>query len=235
MLTLDSITFFFYSWIISTEPPSKKRKASCDPISTWIDNIHPNVPPPSKADSSWTGKPPPSLTLGSTWSSLNSALTNNIWLTQKIQLPTGVRKGLKKPYIEVEENGIYSDYDEMTGQEWDKVVTSPLKHSAHATSSVSLTCISNIIFTRTLSPKTNQSPSPLPKHQRISRNPTFLMGLTLKYFAAPSFLPSSHTTLARGTHGTDNHPPYAARSILSWSRQVEWTLKSTPKGPSIKM
>ena len=42
---------------------------------------------------------------------------NNIWLTQKTQLPTGVWKGLKKPYIEVEENGIYSDYDEMTGQE----------------------------------------------------------------------------------------------------------------------
>ena len=63
------------------------------------------------------------------------------------QLPTGIRKGLKKPYIKVKENGIYSDYDETTGQGWDKVVTNPLKHGAHATSSVSLTCISNIKFT----------------------------------------------------------------------------------------
>ena len=56
-------------------------------------------------------------------------------------------KGLKKPYIEVEENGIYSDYDKTIGQEWDKAVTSPLKHGARATSSVSLICISNIKFT----------------------------------------------------------------------------------------
>ena len=69
--------------------------------------------------------------VGSTWPLLHLALTNGIWITQNIQLPTGT----KKVYIKVEERGIYSDYNK-TGQEHHKAVSSPLKYGVHATSSV---------------------------------------------------------------------------------------------------
>lgn len=136
MLTLDPITLFFYSRIVSNNdqdhPPSKKRRGTRDSIYTWIDDTLDAPPPPSRANSKTSFNPPPSLTVGSTWSSSNSALTNGIRITQNTRLPTGT----KKANIKVEEKGIYSDYDETTGQERDKAVSSPLKNGARATSSV---------------------------------------------------------------------------------------------------
>ena len=139
MLTLDSTMLFFYSRIVSNndqEPPSKKIKAYCESISTWVDNVRPNAPPPpSRVASSQTGtssKHPPPLTVGSTHSSANSVLTNTIWITQNTQ-----RANVKRePHIQAEDHGIFSDYNETIGREWDRALTSPLKNGVHATSSV---------------------------------------------------------------------------------------------------
>ena len=140
MLTLDSTTLFFYSHIISNNdksgPPSKKRKAECDPIAAWIDNIKPNALPPSRAASSTSkttsrtaasSHPPPSLTAGSTCSSY-STLTNTIRITQNSQLPTtAVKKEPKEAHIEVEDKGVFSDYDETEGQERERALASGVK------------------------------------------------------------------------------------------------------------
>ena len=118
MLTLDSTTLFFYTRIISSDNhyPSKKRKADRESISTWVDNVKPNAPA-SRAASSRTGTiPPPALTAGSTRSSSNSVLTNNIRITQSTQLATNGKKR-KEPRIEVDDDGMFSDYEEMTGRE----------------------------------------------------------------------------------------------------------------------
>ena len=137
MLTLDSTTLFFYSHIVSNndqEPPSKKIKAYHESISTWVNNIRPNAPPPpSRVASSWTGtssKHPPPLTVGSTHSSANSVLTNTIQITQNTQWANIKRE----PHIQ--DHGIFSDYNETTGLEWDRALTSPLKNGVCATSSV---------------------------------------------------------------------------------------------------
>ena len=119
MLTLDSMTLYFYSHIVSNnnqEPPPKKRKPNS--ISTWINNIEPNAPPPSRAASSTThasSKLSPSLMAGSTHSS-NSVLTNAIKVTQNTQVAA---TNIKKEYtcIEVKDDGTLSDYNETTGQE----------------------------------------------------------------------------------------------------------------------
>ena len=151
MLTLDSTTLFFYSRIVSNNdpaPPSKKRKADRNNISNWVDTIKPNAPPPPSRAASSTGKttsrtatsshPPPSLTAGSTRSS-NSTLTNTIRVTRNPQLPTTtVKKEPKEPHIDLEDNGIFSDYDETTGRERERAVASSLKHGVRATSSVSV-------------------------------------------------------------------------------------------------
>ena len=153
MFTLDPLTLFFYSRITSfndqDQPPSKKRRATRDPIYTWIDNVPPNAPPPSVAGSKTTAlfKPPPSLTAGSTRTSSNSAPTNNTRITQKIQPRNVVTKEPKEAIITVEDNGIYSDYDETTGLERDKAVASSPKRGARATSSVGPTHIFSIKFT----------------------------------------------------------------------------------------
>ena len=139
MLTLDSTILFFYSHIVSNndqEPPSKKIKAYHESISTWVNNVRPNAPPPpSRVASLWTGtlsKHPPPLTVGSTHSSANSVLTDTIRITQNTQ-----RANIKRePHIQVEDHGIFSDYDETTGQERDRALTSPLKNGVRATSSV---------------------------------------------------------------------------------------------------
>ena len=116
MLTLDSTTLFFYTCIISSDNhyPSKKRKVDHESISTWVDNVKPDAPA-SRAASSRTGTiPPPALTAGSTRSLSNSILTNNIRITQSTQLATNGKK-CKEPHIEVDDNGMFSDYEEMTG------------------------------------------------------------------------------------------------------------------------
>ena len=151
MLTLDPTTLFFYSCIVNNNdpaPPSKKRKANCNNISNWIDTIKPNAPPllsraasSTNKTTSWTATsshPPPSLTAGSTRSS-NSTLTNTIRVTQNPQLPTTtVKKEPKEPHIGVNNNGIFSDYDETTDREQEQAVASSLNHGVHATSSVSV-------------------------------------------------------------------------------------------------
>ena len=120
MLTLDSITLFFYSQIVGNndQPPSKKKRAVRDPISTWIKNVPPNMLPPNRPDDSRTVSsfnPLPSLMVGATGPSLNSALTNDIRIMEK---------------------GIYSDCNETIGQERDEAVSSPFKNGVRATSSV---------------------------------------------------------------------------------------------------
>ena len=138
MLTLDSTTLYFYSHIVSNnnqERPPKKRKPNS--ISTWIDNVEPDAPPPSRASSTTrtSSRLPPSLTAGSTCSS-NSVLTNAIKVTQNTQVAA---TNIKREYtcIEVEDDGTLSDYNETTGQEREKALTSPFKNGVHATSSVS--------------------------------------------------------------------------------------------------
>ena len=86
--------------------------------STWINNMEPNVSPPSRAASSTThtsSKLSPSLMAGSTHSS-NSVLTNAIKVTQNTQVATA---NIKKECIciEVKDDRTLSDYDETTGQE----------------------------------------------------------------------------------------------------------------------
>lgn len=205
MLTLDPITLFFYSHIVSNndqEPPSKKRKPA-DPISTWIESVQDNAPPSSRAASS-TGKsnsqtttslhPPPSLTAGSTRSSSNSVLTNNILITANPPLPTTTaKKEPKEARIEVRDGGAFSDYDETNGQERERALAGPPKHGVRATSSVSLTClffsILNLpLLVRTWSPRTKRSPLWLPGLRSLSRRPNSLMGSTTSSSAAPSFL-----------------------------------------------
>ena len=102
------------------------------------------MPPPSVAGSKITAsfKPPPPIIAGSTQSSSTSALTNNTQITQKFQACNVVIKEPKEVIITVEDNGIYSDYDETTGLKWDKAIASPPKRGAHATSSVGPTHIS---------------------------------------------------------------------------------------------
>ena len=148
MLTLDSTTLFFYSRIVSNNnkpvPLSKKRKAEHDPISTWIDNVKPHAPPPSRASSTskstlWSASfnPPPSLTIGSTCS-LHSTLTDSIRITQNVLLPTtAINKEPKEACIEVTDKGVFSDYDETEGQEREKALASGTKHGVHASSLVS--------------------------------------------------------------------------------------------------
>ena len=138
MLTLNSMTLYFYSRIVSNnnqEPPPKNRKPNS--ISTWIDNIEPNAPPPSRASSTTCtlSKLPPSLMAGSTHSS-NSVLTNAIKVTQNTQVAaTNIKR--EYAYIEVEDDGTLSDYNETTAQEREKALTSPFKNTVCATSSVS--------------------------------------------------------------------------------------------------
>ena len=139
MFTLDSIVLFFYSSIASNDEayPSKKRKASHGSISTWVDNVEPNPPPPSQAASLRTGSSsqhPPSLTADSTHSMANSVLTGTIQVTQNTQLANV--KECKVPHIQVEDYGAFSDYNETTCQEQDRALTSPLNNGVHATSSV---------------------------------------------------------------------------------------------------
>ena len=138
MLTLDSTTLNFYSHIVSNnnqEPPPKKRKPNS--TSTWIDNVEPNAPPPSRASSMTCtlSKLPPSLTAGSTRSS-NSVLTNAIKVIQNTWVAD---TNIKREYacIEVKDDRTLSDYNETTGQEREKAFTSPFKNGVHATSSVS--------------------------------------------------------------------------------------------------
>ena len=54
---------------------------------------------------------------------------------------TDIKKESREPHIKVEDNGIFSDYDEMMGQEWDQAFTSPFKNSVCATNSVDCTYI----------------------------------------------------------------------------------------------
>ena len=72
---------------------------------------------------------------GSTRSS-NSVLTNAIKVTQNAQVAA---TNIKRDYacIEVKDDGTLSDYDETTGQEREKALTSPFKNGVCATSSVS--------------------------------------------------------------------------------------------------
>ena len=137
MVTLDSTTLYFYSCIVSNnnqEPPPKKRKPNS--ISTWIDNIEPNAPPPSRASSTTRtlSKLPPSLMAGSTCSS-NSVLINAIKVTQNTWVAA---TNIKREYacIEVKDDRTLSDYNETTGQEQEKAFTSPFKNVCD-TSSVS--------------------------------------------------------------------------------------------------
>ena len=137
MLTLDSTTLFLYTHIISSNNhyPSKKRKADHESISTWVDNVKPDAPA-SRAARLRTGTiPPPALTAGSTRSLSNSILTNNIQIAQSTQLATNGKRR-KEPCIEVDNNGMFSDYEEMTGREWDRAISSPPKNGECATSSV---------------------------------------------------------------------------------------------------
>ena len=234
MLTLDSTTLFFYSRIVSSNdksgPPSKKRKAECDPIAAWIDNIKPNALPPSRAASSTSkttsrtaasSHPPPSLTAGST-RSLYSTLTNTIWITQNSQLPTtAVKKEPKEAHIEVEDKGVFSDYDETEGQERERALASGVKHGVRATSSVSHILIFSLIlglpsFTRIWSPRTHQSLWHLPPKPRShSKKLAFPMGSTMSSSTAPSFPPLSHITLAKETLGIVQHPSCLVRFVLS--------------------
>ena len=133
MLTLDSTTLFFYSRIISINnmgPPSKKRKAECDLISTWIDNVEPGALPTYTSSL----RPPP-LTTGTTRSS-SSALTNTIRVTQNT---FAIKTEPKEARIEVIDQGAFSDYDETEGQEREVALASKVKHGVRATSTVSLT------------------------------------------------------------------------------------------------
>ena len=174
MLTLDSTTFFFYSCIISNKdkpvPPPKKRKAKCDPISTWIDNVRPSTLPSRAANKtskttlqSATSHSPPSLMAGLTCS-LNSTLTNTIHITQNALLPTtAIKKECKEVHIEVMDNGAFSDYNKTEGQGWERALASGVKHGVHATSSVShihifWSILALPLFTRTSSLSTHQSP-----------------------------------------------------------------------------
>ena len=56
--------------------------------------------------------------------------------SESLKILNYVPTSTEKAYIKVEEKGIYSDYNETTGQEQDKAVSSPLKNAVHTTSSV---------------------------------------------------------------------------------------------------
>ena len=57
--------------------------------------------------------------------SLNSTLTNTIWITQNSQLPTtAVKKEPKDAHIKVEDKWVFSDYDETEGQEQEREMAS---------------------------------------------------------------------------------------------------------------
>ena len=204
----------------------------------WFDNIEPNAP--SRAASSTTCTSPmlpPSLTAGSPHSS-DSVNTNAIQVTQNTQVAA---TNIKKEYtcIEVEDNGTLSDYNETTGKEEEKALTSPFNNGVHATSSVIHSYIYwlNLVppFTRIWSPKTGQSLSQLPRLQSLLSNLTSLMGSTMKFSTVLSFLLLLPTILARMTHRTTPSPSCAMRSTLFWGQQVEWTSKLILKGPSIRM
>ena len=165
MLTLDLTMLFFYSHLISNtnqEPPSRKKKANHQTISTWINNVDDNAPLPSRAATLRTGSLPkhlPPLMSSSTCSSSNSVLTNTIQISQNTQ-PTTTDKECKKPYIRVEDEGIFSDYEKMTSQEQDIALTLPLKKwCAHYQLSKYFLKYFYILillpFTRTWSPKTS--------------------------------------------------------------------------------
>ena len=95
--------------------------------------------------------------------SSDSTLTNTIGITQNSQLPTmAVKKESKDAHIEVEDKGVFSDYDETEGQEQERAMASGIKHGVHATRSVSHILIFSLIlglpsFTRIWSLRTHQS------------------------------------------------------------------------------
>ena len=246
MLTLDSTTLFFYSRIVSNNdksgPPSKKRKAERDPITAWIDHVQPNAPSPSRAASSsskntsWTvtsSRPPPSLMARSTHSS-NSTLTNTIRITQNPQLPTtAVKKEPKKARIDVEDNGVFSDCDEMEGQERERALASGVKHGVRVTSSVSHLLIFSLtlglpLLARIWSPRTHRSLLCLPpKPQSHSKKLAFPRGSTTSSSSTPSFLPLSHIWVVKEILGIVQHPSCVAKFVLSLDIQAKLTLRST--------
>ena len=120
MLTLDEMTLFFFSFVLSSlnddKPgPLKKHKT---PVSKWLNGVPPTTPPPSRSDggSILSSTRVPSLTIGSTRSMTTSVLTQGIRVTQK-KFPHPPKAELIKSYIEVGEWGAISHYDKTQGRE----------------------------------------------------------------------------------------------------------------------
>ena len=120
MLTLDEMTLFFFSFVLSSlddDKPGPLKKCKT-PVSRWLDGVPPTTPPPSRSDggSILSSTHVSSLTIGSTHSMTTSVLTQGIRVTQK-KFPHPPKAKLIKSYIEVGEWGAISDYDKTQGRE----------------------------------------------------------------------------------------------------------------------
>ena len=134
MLTLDEMTLFFYSYILSSldnnKPgPPKKCRGNCD-VSKWLYDTNPISSPQSRSPSPLTTKHTAShdrhVTVGSSCMTTASVLTQGINITQK-KVPLKSQVKALERYIKVAEDGAILDYDETQGAEQDAVMASPVK------------------------------------------------------------------------------------------------------------
>lgn len=142
MLTLDETTLFFYSYILSSfdndKPrPSKKHKG--DDVSKWLNTIPISLPHKSTTKTASCGSTNscvPSLTVGSSYSTTTSVLTQGINITKRKHPHPLSKVEALETYIEVVEDGPILDYDETQGEEQEIAMVSPTKGHQHVSSEV---------------------------------------------------------------------------------------------------
>lgn len=160
MLTLNPTTLFY--WNLSNPPAKKVKYSESQGIEVWSKTIpRSSKPPPSQPTSraqSQTGTQnsfktlyssksqavTPSLTSGSTRSSVPTALTNKIVLSTEKTAALQIKPDPDASFM-VNDNGL-SDNDEMRGVEREAAVATPHKGKARLDSKVSFILSNMLIF-----------------------------------------------------------------------------------------
>ena len=121
MLTLNEISLFFFSFILSllndNKPgPSKKHKT---PVLQWLDAVPSTALPSSRTvrSSFLSSTCVSSLTIGLTHSTTTYVLMQGIRVTQQKSASPLPKAEPIRSFIEVEEQGAISDCDETQGRE----------------------------------------------------------------------------------------------------------------------
>jgi hypothetical protein len=147
MLTLDETTLYYF--FLSDSASAMDSKEFSTGINDWAASIPENSKPGSKANTSQpsifknrsasrrNGSVLPPLTNGSTRSSSNSVLTNNVLISHAEPIIRIKEEPKKNYHLGVIDGGL-SDEDETQGLEREAAVASPPKGKKRVTSSVSV-------------------------------------------------------------------------------------------------